>query len=302
MRRVICIGTAVVDTMFAVDRLPLAPGKNPARGVRHVCGGQGANAAATVSALGGKGVLWSRVGNDAAGEQILRELPEWNVETAAVQRMPGRHSVIATVLVDTGGERQLVYHMDPQLLGGAAEVPLADIAGAGALMTDTWWPQAAVPALAEARARDIPALVDVEPTAHPIDMKLLELASHVVFGREGLAAMAETPDIAQGLGRMREQTGAWLAVTCGGEGMYWLDDGQVRHLPAFEVEVVDTLAAGDVFHGALALALAERRPIEAALPFAAAAAAVKCTRFGGRDGIPNRAEVERLLGRLSPGC
>jgi sulfofructose kinase len=126
-------------------------------------------------------------------------------------------------------------------------------------------------------------------------MKLLELASHVVFGREGLAAMAETPDIAQGLGRMREQTGAWLAVTCGGEGVYWLDDGQVRHLPAFEVEVVDTLAAGDVFHGALALALAERRPIEAALPFAAAAAAIKCTRFGGRDGIPNRAEVERLL-------
>jgi sulfofructose kinase len=107
--------------------------------------------------------------------------------------------------------------------------------------------------------------------------------------------MAETPDIAEGLGRMREQTGAWLAVTCGGEGVYWLDDGQVRHLPAFEVEVVDTLAAGDVFHGALALALAERRPIEAALPFAAAAAAIKCTRFGGRDGIPNRAEVERLL-------
>ncbi len=294
MRRVICIGTAVIDTVFAVDRLPLAPGKNPSSSVKQVCGGLGANAAATVSALGGEGVLWSRVGDDLAGDQILRELAEWRVETAAVERVPGARTVIATVLVDTTGERQLVYHLDARLVEGAA-VPLDAIAAAGAVMADTWWPAAALPALAEARARGIPSVLDVELASYPIEMRLLELASHVVFAREGLAAVAGADDVAGGLHRMRTQTDAWLGVTCGGEGVYWLDGSDVRHLPAFEVKVVDTLAAGDVFHGALALALAERRPIEAALPFAAAAAAVKCTRFGGRDGIPNRAEVERLL-------
>ncbi len=94
---------------------------------------------------------------------------------------------------------------------------------------------------------------------------------------------------------MRQRTDAWLCVTCGGEGVFWLEGDALRHLPAFEVEVVDTLAAGDVFHGALALALAERRGVGHALPFAMAAAAIKCTRFGGRDGIPHRAEVEQFL-------
>ena len=294
MRRVICIGTAVIDTVFAVDRLPLAPGKNPSQSAKQVCGGLGANAAATVSALGGEGVLWSRVGDDLAGDQILAELAAWNVATAGVERMPGARTVIATVLVDPTGERQIVYHLDARLIEGAA-VPLDQIAAAGALMADTWWPAAAVPALAEARARGIPSVLDVELASYPIEMRLLELASHVVFAREGLAALTGTENVARGLRRARAQTDAWLAVTCGGEGVYWLDGEEVRHLPAFEVEVVDTLAAGDVFHGALALALAERRPITTALPFAAAAAALKCTRFGGRDGIPTRSEVERLL-------
>jgi sulfofructose kinase len=296
MRRVICIGTAVIDTVFAVERLPLAPGKNPSQSVKQVCGGLGANAAATVSALGGEGVLWSRIGCDLAGDQILRELGAWRVDTAAVERMPGCRTVIATVLVDPGGERQLVYHLDARLVEGAA-VPLDAIAGAGALMADTWWPAAALPALASARARGIPSVLDGERACYPIEMRLLELASHVVFAREGLAALAGTGEVADGLRRMRGRTDAWLGVTCGGDGAYWLDGGELRHQPAFAVEVVDTLAAGDVFHGALALALAERRPIEPALRFAAAAAAIKCTRFGGRDGIPTRAEVEDLLGR-----
>jgi sulfofructose kinase len=295
VHRVICIGTAVVDTVFAVKRLPLAAGKNPARDVRQVCGGQGANAAATVSALGGEGVLWSRIGDDPAGDQIVRELAQWRVDVAAVQRMAGRRSVTATVLVDPAGERQLVYHMDPRLLEGAAEVPLAEVARADALMSDTWWPEAALPALAEARARGIPALMDVERAPSASAAPLLELASHVVFAREGLAELTGTAEIADGLRRVAGRSDAWLAVTCGGEGVYWLGDGELCHLPAFQVEVVDTLAAGDVFHGALALALAERRPIDHAVRFAAAAAAVKCTRFGGRDGIPSRAEVERLL-------
>jgi sulfofructose kinase len=84
-------------------------------------------------------------------------------------------------------------------------------------------------------------------------------------------------------------------VTCGEQGVYWWQDGVIHHRPAYRVEVVDTLAAGDVFHGALALALAERQPIERAVRFASAAAALKCTRFGGREGIPDRATVERFM-------
>ena len=79
--------------------------------------------------------------------------------------------------------------------------------------------------------------------------------------------------------------------------MLWLEDGALRRLPVFAVEAVDTLGAGDSFHGGFALALAEGRDEVAAMRFGAAAAALKCTRFGGISGTPRRGEVEALLGK-----
>ena len=99
----------------------------------------------------------------------------------------------------------------------------------------------------------------------------------------------------RGLLAMRDRTDAFLAVTTGAGGVWWLDGSEIRNQPAFPVEVVDTVGAGDVFHGALALALAERQPEPAALRFASAAAALKCARPGGRAGTPARSEVEELL-------
>jgi sulfofructose kinase len=74
----------------------------------------------------------------------------------------------------------------------------------------------------------------------------------------------------------------------------------VRAMPVFAVEAIDTLGAGDTFHGAFALALAEGRDAVAAMRFAAAAAAVKCTRFGGISGTPLRTEVEAFLAARAP--
>ena len=99
----------------------------------------------------------------------------------------------------------------------------------------------------------------------------------------------------RGLRRARELSPAWLAVTSSAEGVYWLDGDRVRHEPAFAVETVDTLGAGDIFHAAFALALAEGRDERAALRFANAAAALKCTRPGGGAGAPRRHEVETFL-------
>jgi sulfofructose kinase len=92
-------------------------------------------------------------------------------------------------------------------------------------------------------------------------------------------------------------TGARLACTSGGDGVFWLDGEEMRHLPAFPVEAVDTLGAGDVFHGALALALGEGQGEEEALRFASAAAALKCTAFGGGSVSPTRAAVRAFLER-----
>ncbi|HMJ43565.1 MAG TPA: PfkB family carbohydrate kinase, partial [Pseudolabrys sp.] len=87
----------------------------------------------------------------------------------------------------------------------------------------------------------------------------------------------------------------FVAITDGPNGIYWLDGGVVKNMPAFKVKVVDSLGAGDAFHGGFALALAEGRTLMDAMRFASATAALKCTKFGGTAGSPHRVDVEAFL-------
>ncbi len=90
---------------------------------------------------------------------------------------------------------------------------------------------------------------------------------------------------------------AAIAVTDGENGVVWRNAGDETDsfTPAFKVDAVDTNAAGDVFHGAFAVGLAEKMPLGETMRFASAAAAIKCTRYGGRSGAPTRAEVDAFL-------
>jgi sulfofructose kinase len=86
-----------------------------------------------------------------------------------------------------------------------------------------------------------------------------------------------------------------MGVTLGENGFIWVEDGAIRQVYPPQIVAIDTLAAGDVFHGAFAIAITEGMPIENAAKYACAAAAIKCSRFGGRIGIPTRHEVETLV-------
>ena len=90
-------------------------------------------------------------------------------------------------------------------------------------------------------------------------------------------------------------TSAFVCVTDGANGVHFRSGKESGHSASFRVPVVDTLGAGDVWHGAFALALAEGRREVEAIRFASATAALKCTRFGGRAAIPSRAQVESFL-------
>ena len=112
----------------------------------------------------------------------------------------------------------------------------------------------------------------------------------------GLVAASFVPSMRTGLDAYL--FGDILAVTRGAQGMNWLDDnGRAQHMPTFPVHTVDTLGAGDVFHGAFALAVAEGSDIPEAMRFASAAAALKTTRHGGAFAAPSRNEVMALLAK-----
>lgn len=303
MARVVCVGISVLDHVFTVDRLPEARVKHYARGRLEVTGGIAANAALAVVRLGGAAALVSRVGDDLAGRAVGQALAAEGVDTQALHVLPGARTSLSAVIIDPTGERMVVNDTDPRTLRGLDGVPEAAFRGADAVLADTRWADGALLAVRRAKSLAVPGVLDFDRVPdHGGTGDLLAAASHVVFGRQGLATLAGTEDVGAGLRHARDacaeagNPGAWLAVTAGDEGAYWLaDDGRVRRAPGFAVEVVDTLAAGDVFHGAFALALAERRPEESALRFANAAAALKCSRPGGGAGAPRRAEIEAFL-------
>jgi sugar/nucleoside kinase (ribokinase family) len=125
---------------------------------------------------------------------------------------------------------------------------------------------------------------------------LLTASTHLIFSSEPLQETAGVADDGEALRKIARLTSSFLAGTRGPRGTIWLDvQGQLQETPAVPVHTVDTLGAGDVFHGAFALAVTENQDLRQALRFASAAAALKCTRFGGAFAAPQRAEVEELL-------
>lgn len=296
MTTVSCVGIAVMDLLFTVEELPdSGGGKYYATQYQEIGGGVAANAAVAIERLGGRARYFGRLGDDELGDRILRGLRDEGVDVGGVLRTPGTASPLSAVLVDGRGERTIINHTPPTLFAGETPSGDAIVSGADAVLVDVRWPTAASVALEAARAAGIPAVFDFDRPMDTDGGLLLERASHVAFSRAALAATAEVDDPVAGLERMTGRTDAWIAVTVGDEGVYWWDGVAIGHIPAYEVDVVDTVGAGDVFHGALALALGEGASEAAALRFASAAAALKCTKPGARAGIPGRAAVDEMM-------
>jgi sugar/nucleoside kinase (ribokinase family) len=205
-------------------------------------------------------------------------------------------------MIDPSGERTIVTFRDPELW--KVRLPSADtlLDDCGAILVESRCAEFCTDLCAEARRRGIPVIVDVDREMS-LREGLLTASSHLVFSSESLRETADDDDDGEALKTIAGLTPAFLAATRGPQGTIWLDEhGDLRETPAFPVRSVDTLGAGDVFHGAFALAITEQQELRQALRFASAAAALKCTRFGGAFAAPQRAEVEELLshGQVDP--
>ena len=297
--RVVCTGIATVDEIFTMSTLPTIEGKYSAFGHVEIGGGVAANAAVAVARLGGDAAFIGCVGADALGDRLLGEFADFGVDTAGCQRIAGAPTPISAVLVDAAGRRTVVNHLAPGLFSSSDLSVAAAIGRADAVLVDCRWTEGAVATLAAARRAGVPGVVDVDrPLTESAADSIFGRASHLVFSRAGLEGTSGLADVAGGLTTIAERCGAWLAVTDGAKGVTWSENGQLCHQPALPVDAVDTTGAGDVFHGAFVLALAEGRSEREAVRFASVAAGVKCERGGGRAGIPDRATVDDALARL----
>ena len=295
--RVICVGIAVLDQIYAVERLPAGDGKNFANGYREIGGGPAATAAVSIARLGGEAELWARLGDDPNANTILAELSEYGVDTGSCRRFAGALSSCSAVAVDPDGARTIIAFADPNLPTDPGWLPLARMNKAAGILGDMRWPEGTAKAFEAAREADVPRILDADTVPAGVLQTPYSLASHVLFSRPGLEAFTGETDLDAGMAKARDLLRGWIAVTDGANGVYWHDrTGSLAQAPAFAVPVVDTLGAGDVFHGAFAHALASGATEEAAIRYAQAAAALKCTKPGGRAGIPTAAEVISFMG------
>jgi sugar/nucleoside kinase (ribokinase family) len=300
--RILCIGMPVRDLTFRVKKLPLRGHKESASHFEEISGGNALNAGIGIARLGGR-VLFSGPMGDAsekASAYIFDQLRAEHIDASGIVHMPGVQTPISTIMIDPSGERTIITFRDPALWKVRLPDPDSLLADCAGIITESRCADFVTELCVEAGRRNIPVILDAD-NAMSLREGLLTASSHVIFSIEALRATAGIDDAADALRRIATLTPAFLAVTTGSHGMTWLDaNGAEHHMPSFPVHTVDTLGAGDVFHGAFALAMAEHMEIPHAMRFAAAAAALKCTRFGGAFAAPTRQEVETLLKSSAP--
>lgn len=294
--RVLCLGHAAHDLIYRVRSIPAQPVKVLATGFTECGGGMAANAAVAVARLDGYVEYWGRVADDALGHRILAELEAEGVDVQAARRVPGCRSPCTSILVSDRGERLICSFADPALDADPGWLPVERVASFDVVLADVRWPRGAARLLDTARAMQRPALLDADVASREVLADLSARASHVLFSEAGLAVIADGQPVGAALRRAHSDASQVIGVTLGAEGFLWLDGGVEHHAPAPQIVAVDTLAAGDVWHGAFALALAEGKTVESSAVFANAAAAIKCQRPGGRNSAPYRTEVEAALG------
>jgi sugar/nucleoside kinase (ribokinase family) len=259
-----------------------------------VGGGCAANAAVAIARLGGRVAFAGPVGEDDIGARTLANLQHEKVDTAGCVRVEGGRSSVSAILVDDTGARTIVTYADARLLEAAPSDAAALVRDMDGVLLDNRRPKFVLPICREAKQRGLPIVLDVDkPTT--FDDPLLAMATHAICSGESLRSTFPGETAANAIMQIQRISGGFVAVTDGPNDVLWCDGGEVRAMPAFKVKAVDTLGAGDVFHGGFALALMEGQSLPDALRFAAAASAVKVQRFGGSATAPARAEVEAML-------
>jgi sulfofructose kinase len=286
------VGVAVIDIVMNVDEIPTRAEKYRANDAIIVGGGCAANAASAITRLGANCTLATRLGQDQIGDMIIAGLKKEQVNCQWIRQYSDRRSSFSSVFIDKSGERQIVNFRDRELPATAEwleQIPFEF----DAVLADTRWPEGAMTAMKLAKSHGVPGIIDAEA---PFDgaEDALHNASHVVFSAPGLRDFSSADQLSDGLKIASQRLGNFVGVTDGDNGFFWQQDG-IEHCPAFTVESVDTLGAGDVWHGAFALALSEKLPVTQAIEFSNAVAALKCTKHGGREGIPSREATETFI-------
>lgn len=281
MAAVICAGLITMDAVYDLTAFPEEGSKVRANAARLVPGGGALLAATAIARLGGTARLAGAIGNDLLGEYLRAHMKRLGIDDTLVQTLEAETTSHSAVFVTADGERTIVNQRSDRLAGleVTAEIPDHD-----AVLADTRCGKLAGGLFEAARRRGKPAVLDGEV---PLPPDLLPSVSHLALSEQGLAGFG-----GQSLAEIAARNECWACVTRGAAPVETHDGSRFAPPP---VTALDTLGAGDVWHGAFAFALGGGSDEPDAVRFASAAAALYVSRTGeGR--FPTFEEVEELRG------
>ena len=299
---ILSLGGINMDLVTFADRLP-ADGETVV-GSRFVtyAGGKGANQAVAVARMGARSAMVGRVGDDMFGPQLIELLQSAGVETGAVGISQGVSSGIAVISVGEGGQNRIV-----QVLGAndtCGDVEFEAIAGllaeaSAVLLQLEVSVDLSLRVAALAASRGVTVILDPGPV-RPVPAEFYRHVTLITPNETEAEALvghpvADLSDAAAAADELLNRGVATTMIKLGAMGAYWSDGKGCGHVPPFPVTAVDTVAAGDAFNGAMAVALSEGCSLPEAVRWGCAAGALAVTTVGAQDSMPTRDAVAPLL-------
>ncbi len=293
------LGLNATDTVLSLPHYPASGSKLSIAAPALLPGGQVATVVAACATWGLATRYIGKLGDDHHAALHRREFARLAVD-ARIVVAPGAPSPQSYILVDPSGERTVLNQRDPRLTLQPEEIAREWVLPARALHLDGYDTQAAVRAARWAREAGTPVVADLDEQYPGIE-ELLPLIDHLIVSRDFAQRLTGEPSLALALQQMHARCGCVLsAATLGENGVLAWDGTRFYAVPAFQVSVVDTTGAGDLFHAGYIYGLLGGWPLEQRLRFACAAAALNCTAPGARGYIAPLAAIERLLAEGMP--
>jgi ribokinase len=298
------IGSINMDLVARVDRFPRPGETRTGTTFGTYPGGKGANQAVALSRLGADVRMAGKIGDDVFGNSYSETFRAEGVDTGSVEVAPGTSTGVAVIEVDASGENTIVI-----VPGANGLVDRAYIDAHLDRLGETTYAlfQLETPfdtvtyAMRSLRARGCATILDPAPAPpEGLSGDMVKAATYITPNEseaEALTGVAVTDAETAGTAgaKLREQGAETVIIKAGPAGAYIVDDGGVRHVGGFTVDVADTTAAGDAFNAGLAYALGSGRDLAAAVRFANAVGAVACTGLGAQSAMPSRTAAEELL-------
>ena len=296
------IGSSNTDMIIKVPRIP-KPGEIVLGGKFSTApGGKGANQAVAAARSGGNVTFVARVGDDVFGEQALKGFKKDGINTDFIVKDKDAPSGIAQIFVAEDGESGIAVASGANLNLSVYDIIAAKeaILSSDILLMQLGIPMKTVEYAAKlAFDKGIRVILNPAP-GQPLPIEILKTIS-ILTPNEAEAAMLtgskiEDEGAAEDAGKILMSKGVnKVIITIGKKGALILDSSGSELIGGFKVHAVDTTAAGDIFNGALAVALAEKKNIWEAVKFSNAAAALSVTKLGAQPAAPKRKEILEFL-------